>query len=73
LEITEPDNYVSVGYLTDDQIDPLSKFNYFHLHRTCLAKFQQRQSLIEALKTRLESGQWKGRGLEWLIKTLQSV
>src|SRR4051812_796785 len=36
LEIAQPDNYVPIGYLTDDPSDPLSAFNYLHLHRTCL-------------------------------------
>jgi hypothetical protein len=72
LEIVEPDNYLPTGYLTDDQTDPLSTFNYLHLHRTCLTNFQPRQSLIGQLKARLDSGEWKGRGLEWLVMTLQN-
>src|SRR5262245_55742366 len=37
--ITDPEDYLGLGYLVDDPQHPLFAFNYAQFHRSCLAKW----------------------------------
>jgi hypothetical protein len=72
-QITDPDDYLGLGYLVDDVNHPLNRFNYAHLHRSCLAEWSELPTLIHSLETFDQSGMWKGDGLKSLIKELRKA
>ena len=71
--ITDPDNYMGLGYLVGDRSSPLSRFNYAHFHRSCLATWQGLSELIREIEKLDSSGAWKGEALKRSIASLRSV
>lgn len=71
--ITDPDNYVGLGFLIDEPAHPLSRFNYAHFHRSCLSSWSQLPELIQHLDQLDRSGLWKGEGLQRMIRNLRAV
>lgn len=72
-QITDPDDYLGVGYLAEDVNHSLNRFNYAHFHRSCLAGWPELSTLIRNLENFDQSGAWKGDGLKWLIKELRKT
>ena len=73
LEVTQPDNYLVIEELSNDVSSPLHIFNYTHLHKTCIPKWELRDNFIEAAKNVIESKQWKGGYLSHLIHEIESL
>jgi hypothetical protein len=71
--VTDPDNYLGLGYLIETRSDPLYLFNYAHFHRSCLATWKGLSGLITDLERLDKSGDWKGAGLKRLMSALRSV
>jgi len=72
-QITDPDDYFGLGFLVDNTSHQLYRFNYAHFHRSCLARWPERQTLIHHLESFDQSGAWQGDGLKWLIRQLRRV
>jgi DNA-directed RNA polymerase subunit N (RpoN/RPB10) len=70
--ITDPDNYLGLGYLVENRSSPLYRFNYAHFHRSCLATWQGLSGLVTELEALDGSGLWKGEALKRLITALRS-
>jgi hypothetical protein len=64
--ITEPNDYLPFGHLTDDATHPLHRFNYSHVHRSCLPRWSELSLVYELAAKELASGAWKGKGMQWL-------
>jgi hypothetical protein len=71
--ITDPENYLGLGYLVEDRTHPLHRFNYAHFHRSCLATWPERNDLIDALENFDRSGAWRGDGLKRLVNALRLI
>jgi hypothetical protein len=71
-EVTDPDDYLLIEHLSDREGDPLRAFNYTHLHKSCLPKWDSRLRFIELANAMLASGSWKGPYLAWLIKEVEA-
>ena len=71
-QITEPDDYVPFGNLTDDQNHPLHRFNYACFHRLCLRQWEERATAYKLALDELRSGAWKGRGMRYLVEVLET-
>jgi hypothetical protein len=71
--ITNPDDYVGLGYLVDDPRSPLYRFNYAHFHRSHLAGWSELPGLIAELDKLDRSGAWKGDGLTRIIAILRGA
>jgi hypothetical protein len=71
--ITDPEDYFPLGHLTDDAEHPLHRFNFLHLHRTCLGRWSELGLVAELASKQLESGEWKGEGMERLEKSLRAA
>lgn len=65
--ITNPDDYVFLGYLGDDE-SWLGKYNFTHLHRSCLPSWSGRADFIRACEAAVSAGEWKGDYLKSLLK-----
>lgn len=72
--INGPDEFFMIDFLSDDVYDPIHKFNFVQMHwPDCLQSWNSRETLVELLGKRLESGEWKGNGAEYLYKTLTGL
>lgn len=45
-EITDPDDYFDTNYITDKQDDPLYKFNYKKMHKSCIHCWKEAIELL---------------------------
>jgi hypothetical protein len=71
--ITDPENYLALGYLVDAPGHCLHRHNYAHFHRTCLATWSGLSPLVHALEDLNRSGAWKGDALRRSIEDLASL
>jgi hypothetical protein len=67
-EITNPDEYLPVGFLSEVSGDPLAIYNYAQFHRSCLPKWQDRARLKQLLTAAISSGRVRGKAYDWLVK-----
>ena len=70
-EVTDPDDYLLIEHLSDREGDSLQAFNYTHLHKSCLSRWDNRSCFIELASVALTSGSWKGPYLAWLIEKVE--
>jgi hypothetical protein len=69
-EVTNPDNYFLIEHLSDREDDPLREFNYTHLHKSCLPRWDGRFQFIELGNAALAAGSWKG---PYLVRLIEEV
>jgi hypothetical protein len=69
-EIEDPNDYLTLGYLTEDEKHQLYKYNYTQAHRSCLAKWLELPQIYKELKKLNESGAWGGSSLGRLLAEL---
>lgn len=70
--ITDPDDYLAFGHLTDDVTNPLHRLNYKHIHRSHMDRWLELPSVCDLAEKALASGEWKGKGMQWLVDALKS-
>jgi len=73
LEITDPDNYLLIESLSVDSANALYGFNYTHLHKSCISNWPMKKAFVLAGKSAIESGQWKGSYLPYLVKQIDAA
>lgn len=71
-QITDPDDYFSLGYLTDNLDSELSKWNYAHFKKSSLERWSEIKTLIGFLEELRDSGEWEMSGINWIIDELKS-
>lgn len=71
VKIAEPDEYFTFGHLTDDPANPLSRYNFRHYHRHCLAKSREFPEIRAHLIALGESGEWDEAAIDWLDELRQ--
>ena len=71
-EITDPDDYLFIERLLGRDSDPLRAFNYTHLHKSCLPRWESRSRFIELANAALASDSWKGPYLAHLIGEMEN-
>ena len=71
-EVTDPDDYLLIEYLTDRESDPLRAFNYTHLHKSCLPGWASRSRFIELANAELAVGSWGGPYLARLVREIET-
>ena len=71
-EITDPDDYFSVGHLTEDPEHPLYCYNYVQAHRSCLPRWSERSQVAKLIAALKNSGAWGGPALDFLLNELNS-
>jgi hypothetical protein len=71
-EITDPSDYIGIGYLTDDPKDPLYRFSLRHVHRSHAASWVHRQELYSGLAEQVRAGRLKGDYYDVLLRELVS-
>ena len=69
--ITNPDDYLSLGYLGDDEV--AAKWNYMDFHIRCLPLWTELPCLIRWTVWALEDGVWSEKGISWLSEQLKKA
>ena len=69
IEPASYDEYEGWGYLTSAP-EPLSKFNFTHLHKSCVPRWEARSEFVGLAKAMIASGRWKG---DWLARVVSAV
>ena len=59
-DILDPDDYFSVGFLTDDSSSPAFAFNNLQLHRSHFLQWDRAAEFRQAVQQRQESEVWEG-------------
>jgi predicted nucleic acid-binding Zn ribbon protein len=72
-EITDPDEYYPLMELTDNDSNPLWRWNFTQFHRSCLPKWEHRAEVVECMRNELQSGRWKGPAMDRLIAGLEKA
>jgi len=71
--ITDPDDYFTIGHLTDDQAAPLCAYNYTQAHSSCLSHWAELRQVYELVKDLQLSGKWGGEGLKSVLLDLEKA
>ena len=69
-EITNPDDYLSLGYLVADKTHPLYRYNCAQIHYSCLHKWPTRRLVSEMIRDLSQSGTWRGKSLDSILSSL---
>ena len=72
-DITNPDEYMIFGHLTDDETHALYQYNYAQFHRSCLSHWSELPYIYAQFEKLKESGTWRGKALEWLLSELKEL
>jgi hypothetical protein len=70
-QVTDPDDYLLIGHLSDREADPLRQFNYTHLHKSCLPRWEKKELFGRLARAALTSRFWRGNYLNNLLKDLK--
>lgn len=70
-QITKPDDYFSIGHLTDDLAAPLYVYNYTQAHTSCLPKWVNIREVLKLLSELYLSGTWRGDTLKTVLVELE--
>jgi hypothetical protein len=61
--IRDPDEFVPLGFLSDDVTTPWYELNYAGTHRACLKEWPRLSALIAFVDSQIASGAWRGPGM----------
>ena len=70
--IDNPDDYLSLGYLTSDPLDPLYEFNYRQFHLAHVSLWRELDRFVGMLKDFRRRSAGENPPFEWLLKRLTS-
>jgi hypothetical protein len=73
MPITDPDEFFTVGHLTDNKAQPVHRWNYAKMHKSCLSQWKGLEEVLQYLEAFRLSGQCCGHGVDYLIKILQKA
>jgi hypothetical protein len=72
-EIQAPDEYFTLGHLTEDKAVPLYHYNYIQAHRSCLSAWRDLAFVIKLIEGLKDSGTWRGNALDDLLAELEKA
>ncbi len=68
--ITDPNDYLGLGFLVESPEHELFPFNWAHFSRRALSRWKGRKELVAAIQRLSESGDWEGESLHHLLAAL---
>jgi hypothetical protein len=69
-QITDQNQHVMVGHITDKKDEFLYRFNNAQFHRECFSIWGEKDLFIENIKELDQSGKWGGNSLKKLLTDL---
>lgn len=74
ISIEERKKTIFFGLLTSNELEPLSKYNYFIMKEDEIKKWKEKELFLELAKDFIEKGKWEGYSkfnyLDYLVKRL---
>jgi hypothetical protein len=70
-EVLNHADHLQLPHFTENARDPLYAYNYWHFHRSCLPRWQDRDSVIRLVDELNRSGLWSGTYLDALLRELR--
>jgi hypothetical protein len=71
--ITHPDDFFTLGHLTEDEDHPLYRFNYLKTHIRCLSEWEDLGRVIDLLEALNRSEIWDGPALDRLLSEMRPI
>jgi hypothetical protein len=72
LEIEHPDEFATVGFLTDDEEHPLFSFNYAKFHKHHIAKWEDLSAFISLIEESDNVLKWSQRQIDEFLDYLRT-
>ena len=72
-EVSDPDDYLLIGYLGRSTGDALGRFEYTHLHRSHIHEWKQVDEFLSLAKKAINSDQWQGDALYNIIREIEAT
>jgi hypothetical protein len=72
-QITDPDDYFTMGHLTDNPATQLYDYNYTHAHSSCLQQWAELRKVHKLVKNLHLSEYWRGQGLARILLELEEA
>lgn len=71
VEVDDPDDYLLLPRLTGDKRHAAHRFNYIHLHKSHVARWEEYETAMTALRSL--SSLWRGEALQHLLEELETA
>jgi len=71
--ITNPDDYFTIGHLTDNSASPLYAYNYTQAHTSCLPRWAELRPVYKLVNELYLSGSWRGDALKAVLLKLEEA
>lgn len=72
-QITDPDDYFTIGHLTDSPAAPLYDYNYTQAHSSCLRHWPELRKVTTLVKDLHLSESWGGQALGIILLELENA
>lgn len=73
LVVTDPDDYFTLGPISDFPDEPLARFDWFQAHSHCLRDWDGTAGLVSAIEAVSRSAEWEGDVLERVLEQIRKV
>jgi len=70
--ITDPDDYLTLGCLRSDPEHPLHKYNHIQLHRSCITEWRELTVFYDILNHFWKTGKIRGVALKSLLDEIRT-
>ncbi|SEW52503.1 hypothetical protein [Chitinophaga arvensicola] len=65
--ITNPDEYLNLGFLTTDVRNPLFNYNFLEFHREHFNQCSEKKEISAHLQQQKDDKLWRGNRLDWIF------
>lgn len=65
--ITNPDEYLNLGFLTTDSKNPLFNYNFLEFHREHFNQWSEKREMLSHLRQQKDNKLWSGNSLDWIF------
>ena len=72
-EIKDPDEYFTLGHLTEDEGAQVYPYNYVQAHSSCLPNWREVAYVTKLVQDLKDSGTWQGNALGILLAELKEA
>ena len=66
--ITNPEEYLNLGFLTIDSKNPLFKYNFLEFHKQHFSQWSEKWEMQSQLRQQKDDKLWSGNSLDWILE-----
>lgn len=67
FEIIDPDDYLNLGHFSDDPTNPLHRFNFTQLHKSCIHNWTDAKSFLKLFQDSCATERWVSESMKYLL------